>query len=56
MEVDLAVCECVCVYLVLCLSVALCEPPESAQVPLETRQLGSGGRTWLSVAAASSLP
>lgn len=44
------------VYLVLCLSVALCEPPEGAQVPLETGQLGPGSWNRFSVTAASSLP
>ncbi len=43
-------------YLVLRLSMALCELSESAEVSLKTSQLGSRGRTGLSVTAASSLP
>lgn len=43
-------------YLVLRLSVALCEFSEGAEVPLETSQLGSRGRAGLSITAASPLP
>lgn len=43
-------------YLVLRLSVALCQLSERAEVPLETGQLGSRGRTRFSITAASSLP
>lgn len=45
-----------CMYLVLSLSVALCELPEGAEIPLETSQLGCGSRAGLSVTAASTLP
>lgn len=43
-------------YLVLRLSVALCELSERAEVPLETSQLGSRGRARFSIAAATPLP